>query len=207
MSEPHHPDDELRRIWIQGVENSNMEQLHMNVKLLREKQRSLHDFLHIASSNTYLLALSFVPIFVLLALKLHHISTMQIGNLLIAVVLLIGAAITWQFDRRADARLNELNLGILDYQSRFLLTIEESIKFSKSIKFWFVPALFTGISLAAFPVLNQYFPISFCAIVLFGVLVCFEFSVWRFCDRKRVRELQQRKAEVESLVKDMASGS
>jgi hypothetical protein len=206
MSEQQHPTDHLKEVWAQIGSKSSSEEHVTSLSLLREKQRSLHDFLHIASSNTYLLALSFVPLFVLLALRMRSIVLMGVGNFIIAVVLLFGALITWLFERRADSQLDELNVSALDYQSGVLRTIEENIRFSKGIKFWFAPFLFLGISLAAFPIMTHFLPVLISFGALFGCWICFEYYVWRLHDLKRVGELQRRKVEVESLIREMTIG-
>lgn len=173
----------------------------MHLKLLQEKRRSLHDFVEGASSNTYLLVLSFAPLFALGTWKTRVSAPMRIGNLIVMVVLLAGALATWLY-KRSEKRLDRVDLNLRDFQRLSLQFIDRSIAFFKGIKFWFAPLLFFGISLAAYPALNHFWSQSLCIVALALVFLCFECSVW-MCDLGRVRELERRKIEIESLLEEM----
>ena len=174
----------------------------MRVKLLREKRRSLHDFIQGGSSNNYLLALSFAPLFGLLTWKTREIPLMWMGNLIVALVLLAGALATWLY-QRSERRLDQVDMNMRDFQMLLLRFINRSIAFSRAIKFWFVPLLFLGIALAAYPSLSRFWSPALCLVALAVVFLGFEYSVWTVCDLRRVGELQRRKIEVESLLKEM----
>jgi amino acid permease len=202
MKEPQDQDNELQSIWQRNDAPQSEEEITMDMKLLQEKRRSLHDFVQGGSSNNYLLVLSFAPLFALGIWKTRQLALMQIGNLIVMVVLLAGALATWLY-QRSERRLDQVDLNMRDFQRLLLHFIDRSIAFSKGIKFWFAPALFFGIALAAYPVLNRFWSPALCIAALSSVFVCFEYSVWKMEDLRRVRELQRRKNEVESLLKEM----
>ena len=174
----------------------------VNVKLLQEKRRSLHDFVQVGSSNSYLLVLSFAPIFALGIWKARLTSLMQFGNLMITLVLLGGALATWLY-QRAERKLDQVDLNMREFQALLLGFINRSIAFSKGIKFWFAPLLFFGISLAAYPALNRFWSPLWCIVALSLVFIFFEYSIWIMNDLRRVGELQRRKSEVERLLAEM----
>jgi hypothetical protein len=197
--------DDLQSIWQAGDSKFSEGEINMYTKLLREKRRSLHDFVQSGNSNTYLLALSFTPLFASLAWKTRAASLMLTGNLIVTVVLLVGALATW-FYQRSERNLDGADLSIRDFHVLLLQFINRTIRFSKGIKYWFAPALFLGISLAAYPALNHYLAGIACVGVLALVFVLFEFAVWCMQDSGRVAELERRKSEVECLLKEMSHG-
>jgi hypothetical protein len=204
MNEPQNPHDSLKDVWQRESEGFDSEkELVMSRKLLRAKQQSLHDYLQIASSNTYLLALSFVPLFILLALQKRSVELMLIGNIVIVFVLLSGTLITWLFQRRAESKLVEWDMNVLEYQKRLIETIEENIAFSKAIKYCFAPPLFLGISLAAFPNMHHFLSTPVCIGILGVVFICFESCIWMMSNRKRVQELERRRADVQKLIEEL----
>ena len=199
MKEPRDQSDELQSIWQRNDAVQSREEITMHVKLLQEKRRSLHDFIQGRSSNTYLLVLSFAPLFALLTWKTRQVPLMRIGNLIVALVLLAGALATWLY-QRYERRLDQVDLNMRDFQTLLLRFINRSIAFSRGIKFWFAPMLFLGIALAAYPALTHFWSPTLCVIALSLLFLGFEYSVF---DLRRIRELQQRKSEVESLLKEM----
>jgi hypothetical protein len=205
MNQLQDQDDELRAIWQRHDTQSSKEKLTMNVKLLNEKRRSLHDFVQGGSSNTYLLVLSFAPLFALGMWKARQIALMQIGNLIVMLVLLAGALATWLY-QRAERKLDQVDLNMREFQVLLLQFINRSIAFSKGTKFWFAPPLFLGIALAAYPALNRFWSPLWCVVALSVVFVFFEYSIWIMNDLRRVDELQRRKSEVESLLQEMDEG-
>ena len=202
MREPRDQSDELQAIWQRNDAGQSREEITMHVKLLREKRRSLHDFIQGGSSNPYLLVLSFAPLFALLTWKTRQIPLMRIGNLIVASVLLAGALATWLY-QRSERRLDQVDLNMRDFQTLLLRFINRSIAFSRGIKFWFTPLLFLGIALATYPALSHFWSPTLCIVALGLVFLGFEYSVWIMCDLRRVEELQRRKSEVESLLKEM----
>ena len=204
MNEPQNPHDSLKDVWQKEDKGSDSDrELVISRKLLREKRQSLHDYLQIASTNTYLLALSFVPLFILLAFKKRSVELMLIGNVIVVFMLLSGTFITWLFQRRAESKLVEWEANVLEYQKRLIETIEENIAFSRAIKYWFAPPLFIGISLAAFPNMHRFLSAPVCIGILCGVFICFESCIWIMSDRKRVQELERRKADVRKLIEEL----
>jgi hypothetical protein len=193
---------DLRAIWQRNDFRDSEEEVTMNARLLQEKRRSLHDFVQGGSSNSYLLVLSFAPLFAFGIWKTRHIPLMQIGNLVITVVLLGGALATWLY-QRAERRLDRVDLNMREFQTLLLRFIDRSITFSRGIRLWFIPPLFFGIALAAYPALKQFVPPTWCIVALAVIFACFEFAVWRMCDLPRIGELQKRKREVESLLAEM----
>jgi hypothetical protein len=204
MNEPQDQGDQLRSIWQKEHPQRSKEEMTMNMKLLQEKRRSLHDFVQGGSSNSYLLVLSFAPLFAIGVWKARQIPMMQIGNLIITLVLLAGALATWLY-QRSEKSLDHIDLNMREFQTLLLQFINRSIAFSKGIKLWFAPLLFLGISLAAYPILNHFWSPGWCIAVLALAFVCFEYSVWKICELRQIWELQRRKSEVESLLAEMNS--
>jgi len=206
MIGPQEQDDELRSIWQRDEPKHSKEEMTMNLKLLQEKRRSLHDFVQGGNSNNYLLVLSFVPLFALGIWKARQIPLVQIGNLIITLVLLSGALATWLY-QRGERKLDQVDLNMRDFQMLLLRFINRSIAFSRGIKFWFGPPLFFGISLAAYPVLNRFWSPFWCIVALAIVFVSFEYLVWNMEDLRRVGELQRRKREIETLLAGLEEGN
>jgi len=202
VNQPQDQGDELQAIWQRDESHSSKEEVMVNVKLLQEKRRSLHDFVQVGSSNSYLLVLSFAPLFALGIWKARQIALMQIGNLIVMLVLLAGALATWLY-QRAERKLDQVDLNMREFQTLLLLFINRSIAFTKGIKFWFAPLLFFGISLAAYPALNRFWSPLWCIVALSLVFIFFEYSIWIMNDLRRVGELQRRKSEVERLLVEM----
>jgi hypothetical protein len=202
MKGPQDQGDELQSIWQRNDAPESEKEIAMHMNLLQEKRRSLHDFVQGGSSNNYLLVLSFAPLFALGIWKTRHIALMQIGNLIVMVVLLAGALATWLY-QRPERRLDQVDLNTRDFQRHLIHFINQSIAFSKGIKLWFAPVLFFGIALTAYPALNHFWSPALCIVALALLFVCFEYSVWTLCELPRVEELQRRKNDVESLLKEM----
>lgn len=194
--------DELRSIWQRDNARHAKEEVAMSVRLLKEKRRSLHDFVQVGSTNTYLLVLSFAPLFALGVWKARQISLMQIGNLIVMLVLFAGALATWIY-QRSERRLDQVDLDMREFQILLLRFINRSIAFSRGIRFWFAPLLFFGISLVGYPILNRFWSPALCITALSLLFACFEYSVWNMCELRQVGEFQRRKREIESLLKEM----
>jgi hypothetical protein len=202
MIPPHSQPDDLQSLWRNDNTKPIKEDYSIMLRIAQEKQRSLQEFLRGEDSTNYMLALCIAPL-TAAYIWLRPIPMMQLGNLVITTTLIAGALVTWVNHLRAD-RLLKLDLSVREYQAQLLRLYDRQIRFSKSIKYWYVIPLFFGISLVGYPILHQFRLPQFWSILLFLTLfVVFEFYVWRMCDVKRVSDLQRRKNEMQSVLNEM----
>ncbi len=203
MNVPHDESDDLQEIWRKDSPESKAEENSMMLRLVQDKGRSLQDWLRGEDMTSYIIALSFAPLTALAVWKSRPVLLMQIGYSMMTAILVAGAIVTWINQRRATALLRNLDISVREYQTHVVEVLEQRIRFSRGIKYWYAIPLFLGFSLAIYPIVRHYLPQPWSILLVAVMFMALEYSTWRMHDLKRVPDLQRRKEDLEHLLREM----
>jgi len=199
MNLSHDHEDELQSIWRKDAADSRKEDYTMTLQLVREKGRTLHEFLRGGDTVSYML-LVFVPVLILNAWRWRMF---RLGNLVLAITLAAMGVVTWINARRASAAL-ENDWDLRAYQENLLHFIDERIRYLRNVKYWFgIPFLF-GLSILAYSIAHHFTANAWSILAITSVWFPFGYCVLWYCiEKKGVVDLKRRRDDVESLLRNM----
>ncbi len=206
MNKPNDESDDLQDIWLKDQREPKAEENPMMLRLMREKGRSLQEWLRGEDLTGNIIALSFAPLTALAGWISRPILLMQIGYSMMTEILVVGAIITWVNRGRATAALRSVDGSVREYQTRVVQFLEQRIRFSRGIKYWYAIPLFLGCSLAIYPIVRHYLPQAWSILLVALMFITLEYSTWRMHDLQHVADLQRRKEDIESLLREMEQG-
>ncbi len=73
------------------------------------------------------------------------------------VTLVVGAVVTW-INQHGGSALRQMDLSVREYQAQLLRFLDQRIRFSKGVKYWYAIPLFLGLSLAIYPIASYFLP-------------------------------------------------
>ncbi len=202
MSESQEHPDELQNIWLQNDAVSKMADNSTMMKLLREKHRSFHDFVHGDDYTGYIVVGIYTPITAIAAWMAQSNLQMKIGFILLTVMFIAAAIVTWITNRKTQI-LCGIDLSIRDYHRELQQLFERRIRFVKGGKYWFAIPYSFGIFLVFTPVTGLFCKKPWDILLVIGIVVLFWLSILYERDYRMVGRLQRRKSEVDALLKRM----
>ncbi len=205
MNVPHDGSDDLQNIWRKDNREPSAGDNSMMLRLVQEKGRSLQDLLRGEDLTSYMIAFSFAPLTAFAVWKSRPMLLMQIGFSMMTAILVAGAIVTWIYQRRANA-LRRLDVNVREYQTQVVRVLEQRIRFSRGVKYWYAIPLFLGFSLAIYPIIRHYISLPWSILLVSAVFVLLEYSTWRMHDVKHVTDLLRRKGDIENLLREMERG-
>jgi hypothetical protein len=197
-SHQDHP-DELQKIWQKNCAALGKDDYSMTIKLLQEKQLSFRDFVHGDDYAGYMVILMCAPLSAIGAWKAHPLLSMQLGYLIWTVLFIAGAMVVWIAERKSRA-MCKIDLSIRAYHRELQQLHEKRIHFLRSIKYWFAIPFVFGIYFVLSPVARYILSKPWDIILVISLMMLFWLGVWYQNDIRGVRQIQNRKHEVDALL-------
>ncbi len=194
--------DDLRKLWQTTGEQPQREDHSMNLRLAREKQRSLFDVLREQDMTAYIISLSFAPLTAWCAWSGRRSLWLLAGYLLMTVTLAAGAAAVWRNARRAR-RAERIDLSRREHQQQLIRFHDARIRFSKSVKYWYAIPLFAGGGLVLYPITAHFLGRMGGLLLVAGFLLICWISVWHMHDVRGVADLRRRRDDLQQLLDEM----
>ena len=193
--------DELRKVWQASDRHLENEDNTMTLKIAREKQRSLFDFVRQQNMQTYLISFSFAPLTAMAAWKGSRSIWLLCGYLLMTTTLTIGAGVVW-LHARMTMRREQLDLSRREHQRQLLQFQDAVIRFWESTKYWYAVPLLVGAGLAGYPILTYLFSRAWAAVAVLALLIGLWLGMCRH-NANVLTDLRNRRQDLQQLLEEM----